>query len=138
MKVQGLSDLIRSMQRVNGNAAYHGDREGRDGSHGGSGHSKDQHQHGDQSHPQQDEFRKLLELRQKIDLEIERFAQDEVARTSGLHARREGEGPGLRVFLQDAGGSVIRRMSGEEFLRIRSHATGPGAVGRGKLLDKKL
>lgn len=136
MKVQGLSDLIRSMQRVNGNAAYHGDREGSPG--GGGGNSKDQQKRGDSPQEQQDEFRKLLELRQKIDVEIERFAQDEVAKSSGLHARRDGEGPGLRVFLEDSAGSVIRRMSGDEFLRIRSHATGPGAVARGKLLDKKL
>jgi hypothetical protein len=141
MKVQGLTDLIRSMQRLNGGAAADKDKDGQ-----GNEYSRQQRRQKDSDHGQkqspvekeQDEFKRLLELRQKIDAEIERFAREEVSRTNGIRAQREGEGPGLKVCLKDAGGAVIRRMSGEEFLQIRSQGAAPAIAGRGRLLDRKL
>ena len=141
MKVQGLTDLIRSMQRLNGGAAADKDKDGQ-----GNEYSRQQRRQKDSDSGQkqsagdheQDEFKRLLELRQKIDAEIERFAREDMSKTNGIRAQREGEGPGLKVCLKDAGGTVIRRMSGEEFLQIRSQGAAPAIAGRGRLLDRKL
>ena len=139
MKVQGLSDLIRSMQRVNGRGSEGGGSQGgRHSPKGDSDSSRNQGGHSDSSEENRTEFQRLLELRQKIDLEIERFARDEVALKSGIHARRDGEGPGLRVFFEDGKGKVVRRMSGDEFLQIRTTDVSPTTSVRGKLLDRKL
>ena len=122
MKVQGLNDLVRTFHRINGNTATDRDSNGggQPGSHGGQGQSRDSSQEDNGNH---EEFRRLLELRQKIDQEISRFAQDEVAQKKGLQAKCDGEGPGLRVLLQDGQGNVIRRMSGDEFLQIDRKST---------------
>jgi len=137
MKVQGLSELVNSLQRVQGKGALGRDSQGR----GGSSHrERGSHssQDGESDASDRESFQRLLELRQKIDSEIERFAADELAQQRGLHARCEGEGPGLKVLLEDGGGNVIRRMTGEEFLQIRQRATAQMTLNRGKLLDRKL
>ncbi len=65
------------------------------------------------------------------------MAKDEQTRASGIQVALEGMGPGLRVTLKDADGSVLRHMSGEEFVKLREAAR-EGAPKRGRLLDRKL
>lgn|GEM_PF-907333 len=141
MKVQGLTDLIRSMQRLNGGAAADKDKDGQGNEYSRQKRGQKDSESGQKQRPaeaEQDEFKRLLELRQKIDAEIERFAREALSQTNGIRAQREGEGPGLKVCLKDAGGAVIRRMSGEEFLQIRAQGSTPVMGGRGRLLDRKL
>ena len=136
MKVQGLNDLVRSLQRVQGRGSLDRDSQGGE-RQSQQGHSDSPHEGGTQK-DSKDEFRRLLELRQKIDAEVERFSGEEIAQKKGLHARCVGEGPGLKVLLEDGVGNVVRRMTGDEFLEIREKVKSQIVLGRGKLLDRKL
>lgn len=68
---------------------------------------------------------------------IDAFGSDADAVANGLTATRLGDGPGLRVVLKDQAGTVIRQLTGEEFLKLREAVTGDSAS-RGKILDQKL
>lgn len=65
------------------------------------------------------------------------FQADLQAQANGLSATLENEGPGLKVILTDKAGGIVRRLTGEEFLRLRDAAS-PESKTSGKLLDRKL
>lgn len=73
----------------------------------------------------------------EIHLAVEGFKADAQALQNGLCANLEGRGPGLRVILTDKSGNVIRRLSGDEFVKLRD-ASLPEAPTCGKILDRKL
>lgn len=68
---------------------------------------------------------------------VDAFATDSQAKASGLTASLEGVGPGLRVTLKDVNGAIIRKFSGEDFLKLRK-ATAVDRRPSGKILDQKL
>ena len=68
---------------------------------------------------------------------IDEFSSDEQAKIHGLKATRKGSGPSLEVILTDGSGTVVRQLTGEEFLRLRSTVS-LGTAGSGKILDQKL
>lgn len=72
-----------------------------------------------------------------MDNAVQAFGADPQTQASGISAATEGNGPGLRVVVKDAGGGVIRQFTGEEFLKLRE-AVASDKKGRGKLLDQKL
>jgi len=78
------------------------------------------------------------EAKKKVAAAVESFSSDQQAQASGIQAFVENsQGPGLRVVLKDCNGTVVRQLSGEEFLRLRE-ATANGSPRRGKILDQKL
>ena len=84
-----------------------------------------------------DSFEEKLEKRRvKVSDETVEQAMTEFIRENealGLGAKAVGSGPGLKVLLKDSSGGVIRRLTGEEFLRLRQSLR-PAA---GKILDRK-
>ncbi|OFZ81704.1 MAG: hypothetical protein A2583_12250 [Bdellovibrionales bacterium RIFOXYD1_FULL_53_11] len=74
---------------------------------------------------------------ENIDLAIKSFTEDAQNRANGLHADKLGSGPGLKIVLKDGTGTVIRQLTGEEFLKVREAADKDGRV-HGKILDQKL
>jgi hypothetical protein len=69
-------------------------------------------------------------------------AREEMERESsavipGLKTEVQGEGPGLRVVLKNADGSVIGQYSGEDFLELRSRVKDV-TLKSGRLLDRKV
>ncbi len=101
------------------------------------GHSSQQH---NQDASQQEENKKNSSVEvteEEISKAVEAFKTDQEAQANGLRASVSGEGPGLRIVLRDGTGSVIRQLTGEEFLRLRDTSTIEGRI-RGKLLDQKL
>ena len=67
--------------------------------------------------------------------ELRQFSEENAAHLPGISASVEGAGPGLRVTLKDGDGTVVRQISGEEFLEMRVNGR---ASGRGQLLDRKF
>ncbi len=101
---------------------------------------------GQSFHQQQDESQKenreekgpQIEItEEEITKAVEAFQSDSNAQANGLCASMSGTGPGLRVVLKDGAGSVVRQLTGEEFLRLRDSSTIEGRI-RGKILDQKL
>ncbi len=66
---------------------------------------------------------------------VSAFSHDPNSQVHGLSAKIEGQGPGLRVTLKDGYGGVVRQLTGEEFMKLKTAAQG---LTRGRLLDKKL
>lgn len=66
---------------------------------------------------------------------VSAFSHDPSSQIHGLSANIEGQGPGLRVTLKDGRGGVVRQLTGEEFMQLKTAAQG---LARGRLLDKKL
>lgn len=66
---------------------------------------------------------------------VSAFSHDPSSQAHGLSANIEGQGPGLRVTLKDGQGGVVRQLTGEEFMQLKTAAQG---LARGRLLDKKL
>ena len=106
-----------------------------DSAQSGGRNSQGQKQPGQDSHDPRDERNTASE--QEVAAAIESFAQDKDAQKSGIRAEVEGAGPGLKVFLKDSSGSVLRQLSGLEFVQMREAAASDSRV-RGKLLDQKL
>jgi hypothetical protein len=71
------------------------------------------------------------ELQQAVDV----FAHDTFNAEHGITAESQGQGPGLRVILKDAGGGVLRNVSGDEFLKLRE--TVRDGKKSGRILDQK-
>jgi hypothetical protein len=67
---------------------------------------------------------------------IEVFQHDSQAKQQGIAAEVQGQGPGLKVILKDVTGSIIRKFTGEEFLRMRKSVQ-DGRIS-GKILDQKV
>ncbi len=76
------------------------------------------------------------ELAEAVEKAVGSFADDAQARASGLSVIAEGTGPGLKVVLKDASGSVVRQFTGQEFLELRKGASKDSRA-RGKILDQK-
>lgn len=91
---------------------------------------KEQQRHSDKEDSKEQEQATPEEVQKAI----ERFASDGDTIAQGLTAQSEGTGPGLRVLLKDQNGSLIRQLSGEEFLKLRNTVTQK----RGKILDQKF
>jgi hypothetical protein len=68
---------------------------------------------------------------------VEAFKKEAPQLASGIKADMVGSGPGLRVVLKDVNGSIVRQLSGEEFLRLRDEASKDSRT-RGKILDRKM
>ena len=76
---------------------------------------------------------------ESIDRAIADFLADKQTQENGLSANVTGSGPGLKVVLTDGSGGVVRRLTGEEFLKLRqSVSEGTSQESRGKILDQKL
>jgi hypothetical protein len=123
VKIGSIYESVRSLNTV---------KERKDGEH-------PQRERRDQQNPQKDKsFAETLEVtRESVDSAVEEFDSERATQANGLHAHREGDGPGLRVVLKDGSGAVVRQLTGEEFLKLREAAsleTQP----RGKILDRKL
>ena len=80
--------------------------------------------------------RKPEDIEKEVLAEMERFREDSQATVHGLTATAEHDGPGLKVVLKDGNGTIIRQLTGEEFLKLREAVEQVAA--RGKLLDQKL
>lgn len=82
------------------------------------------------------------EFSQELDEEtlnqaLESFQAENALHGAGIKAARVGDGPGLKILLQDSHGVLIKQFTGEEFLKLRQSAQlGPHV--RGKILDHKL
>lgn len=74
---------------------------------------------------------------QSFEASVESFKNDPQTKASGLSVSTTGSGPGLRVVLKDNQGSVVRQISGEEFVKLREEVA-KSSSGRGKILDRKL
>jgi len=72
-----------------------------------------------------------------IENAIEAFQADQQTQANGLNASVIGTGPGLRVILKDESGSIVRKLTGEEFIRLRESSFRDSRI-RGKILDQKL
>jgi uncharacterized protein YlxW (UPF0749 family) len=102
-------------------------------------------QNSKQKHPEKDNNAEqevaiepeMVASSESIDLAVEAFQSDSQTQARGLNASVEGTGPGLKIVLKDGTGSVLRRFSGEEFLRMREATSKDGRI-RGKILDQKL
>lgn len=77
------------------------------------------------------------EMTRAVEKALGAFGADLQAQASGLSAGVEGKGPGLKVVLRDAGGSVVRQFTGDEFLRLRE-ASSKDHRSRGRILDQKF
>ncbi len=76
---------------------------------------------------------------EQVQAAMDAFSEDEQAVAAGLKVEREpGAGPGLKIIVRDGSGAVLRRFSGEEFVRLRETAGGPSLHSPGKILDRKL
>ncbi len=80
------------------------------------------------------EFEQLVND-ENVQQAITEFAGDSVNQTNGISASMEGHGPGLKVILKDAGGGVLRAISGEEFLKLKEAVSQGKRSGR--ILDQK-
>lgn len=65
---------------------------------------------------------------------IDKLGGELRAEHTDIQASMEGSGPGLKVVLKDGRGAIIRQMTGDEFLQLR---TSVGPASKGRLLDKK-
>ncbi len=68
---------------------------------------------------------------------IEEWKTDIQNHQHPLQISQIGQGPGLKIVLKNASGSVIRELSGEEFIKLRETAQQDHKQ-RGKILDQKL
>lgn len=66
---------------------------------------------------------------------MDAFGGDQTNQSNGISASLEGNGPGLKVILKDAGGGVLRAVSGEEFLKLKEAVSQGKRSGR--ILDQK-
>lgn len=66
--------------------------------------------------------------------EAELQAAADALRLQGMTAEIYGKGPGLKVTLRDGMGSIVRQISGEEFVRMKEIAD---ATRKGRVLDRK-
>lgn len=76
------------------------------------------------------------EVEKEVQAEVLRFREDAQSVANGLTASTEQDGPGLKVVLKDGSGTVIRQLTGEEFLKLREAVE--QIATRGKILDQKL
>ena len=76
---------------------------------------------------------------EQVQAAMDAFSEDEQAVAAGLRVEREPSAcPGLKIVVRDGTGAVLRRFSGEEFVRLRETAGGPSLHAPGKILDRKL
>jgi uncharacterized FlaG/YvyC family protein len=121
MRVAPLSEAVRSMNRVQEKQDTDADQ---------------RRQSQQDSRRKRDEEQTEAVTDEKVQAAISAFAADKQNQVVGITAHKDGTGPGLRVYLRDGTGTVIRQMTGEEFLKVREAAQ-DGRV-RGKILDQKL
>lgn len=127
MKVSSLTEAMKFLNRV---------REKQDAGENSRQNSKhnpyqDQKKKGSKEAPSEEVSA------EKVGEAIHAFAKDAQTQASGLHAEALGSGPGLRVILKDGSGTVVRSLTGEEFLKLRENASQDFHT-RGKILDQKL
>jgi hypothetical protein len=107
-------------------------RTDRDGGNGRDQYTRQQKKDGEgesQSSPE--------DQKKKMEQALQSFKADPQTLASGISAEAEGSGPGLRVVVKDASGSVIRQFTGDEFMKLRE-AVSQDKKGRGRLLDQKF
>ena len=132
MKIQGSFDPFQIFAKNKGNTPTKTERDGGGGgrneydpnqtkkeqnSDGGAGNSEDQSK--------------------KLSQALDAFQADTENQASGLTAKVEGTGPGLRISVCDVNGNRLRQFSSEEFLRLRE-SSNQDVRHRGKILDQKL
>lgn len=101
--------------------------------HSGNSGREDKHQQNEQ-HDQDDNHEHNQD---EINAAITSFHGDNQASANGLTAKTVGNGLGLRVILKDGTGTIVRQLTGEEFLKLREVASKDFKT-RGKILDQKL
>lgn len=143
MKVGGSSAVAWSATRVQ--EKTEGDAQGQNS----PGHGSQGQNASDDSTPKKDTSARAISayVRPKISVvdpeqvqaAMDAFSEDEQAVAAGLRVEREpSAGPGLKIVVRDGTGAVLRRFSGEEFVRLRETAGGPSLHAPGKILDRKL
>lgn len=138
MKISSIGSAINFFSRL-------ADRENPSGGAGYERQEKGEHPNQDKPRDEATQDPRAQDPK-RFENEVERalsaFAGEAEVQRSGLRAERSGSGFGLKVVLSDAHGSVLRRLSGEEFLSLRArsgsreHPAQP--VKRGRLLDQKF
>lgn len=83
---------------------------------------------------QGDETPKVEVTDKNVAQAIDQLGGELRAEHTDIQASMEGSGPGLKVVLKDGRGAIIRQMTGDEFLQLR---TSVGPHSKGRLLDKK-
>lgn len=106
----------------------------------GSDRSGGKQQH--QQSPQKDSEKEEA-TEDDVEYAVAEFLADQQAQANGLTAAVDGHGPGLKVTLKDSAGTMVRQLSGEEFIKLRQAVTPKGgnaavAPRSGKILDQKL
>src|SRR5688572_26903864 len=119
MKVNQAPQITQIFERVTGKST---DKQG------GAGQNAYEQQ-------QKNEQKKQEASEQEILSAVENYGVDPLNLDHGITASPEGQGPGLRVILKDAGGGVLRNVSGEEFLKLREAVRSGRRSGR--ILDQK-
>jgi len=119
-------------------------REKKEGDGGGGGQSYQQQRSQSNSQQKNPESQQNVQTDldesqtpQRVNQALEAFKSDHQTQQNGLNANLEGTGPGLKVILTDKSGNVIRRLSGQEFLKLRESVS-PIERTSGKILDRKL
>jgi hypothetical protein len=72
-----------------------------------------------------------------VEVAIQDFSEGQSASNLEIQAVAQGTGPGLKVVLKDGSGSVIRQMTGEEFMRLKENLQ-DSSTSSGKMLDQKF
>ena len=120
MKVQNFQDTLSSLTQVQSKS---------DSSQSGKRDSSQ-----DQNRQKDDREIKEVDDEQVVQA-IDDFTSSKSMIARGITAQKMGEGPGLRVVLKDGSGAVIRQMTGEEFVELRSSVTQGKS---GQIIDRKL
>lgn len=132
MKIQGLSSPLGPLNLVQPRKEHQSP--GRD--EGGHRNSRGNPDMDPESNPDRENGEKSFS-EQEMAAAVASFQADPQAQASGLSAKAEGDGPGLKVVLKDTAGQVIRQFTGEEFIRLRE-TVARDQRGRGKILDQKF
>ena len=143
MKVGGSSAVAWSATRVQ--EKTEGDAQGQNS----QGHGSQGQNASDDSTPKKDTSARAISAYfrpktsvvdpEQVQAAMDAFSEDEQTVAAGLRVEREpSAGPGLKIVVRDGSGAVLRRFSGEEFVRLRETAGGPSLHAPGKILDRKL
>jgi uncharacterized FlaG/YvyC family protein len=101
-----------------------------------SSQDRERQQNHDQT-PKQNDENPQSSKSENLEQAVEAFSAEQQVQANGLSASVTGIGPGLKVVLRDEQGSIVRQLTGDEFLKLREAAFGNGPT-PGKILDQKL
>ncbi len=82
-------------------------------------------------------FEEILAVTEKKVADAIDAFQSEASQNAGIQVAMQGSGVGLRVVLKDVSGTVVRQLTGDEFLKLRDGSS-VDLKARGKILDRKM